>query len=746
MGREISPAAQDKTSCLKTEMLGCQHDYHKQRVSDSKLDDAYRVNHTHHEPDVNRPVIRDTPKWGETDRSYDYVVPMALIGFVGHRPRDRMLSAAPSSFLERMSFQALSPRRTQAMTSPNGGCLKYDMSVMTLLQGEGGPSSIEGGKMGGGGTVAERLACSPPTKTIWVKSPAGSLRILVCGNRAGRTMPFVGRFFSGIFRFPRPFIPALLHTHLTKPSHTSMVDGLCPHSSGAEWPTCNLMVGSSRPGPCAADPQLSCRAHAHYEFVISSVSLERLLRAGEREGGDSGCPGSLRSRSCEEIVVIFDFGLFECRRQPAVPLSNVTRVAIGVREGCHAARVRHARRDERQTNTYHFLNPNSAKRPMTASNAHVSLEHGTLRYITFINTTNSSQRIPNNKVVVSSSMHAHILSAWIAGNWWRGMTRPGMCGGRAKQTWERDKLISLTVAERHSELAATLNKYAHMTLILFFPICGVALAERLARSPSTKAIQVQSSAGSPDFRMWKSCRTMPLVGGFSRGSPRFPAPSFRRCSLLTSLALVISEDLAIKSCPNRFTHSLTSSLYNDLHSMSKIPQIHDGGWGSALTTAGPFRSQWEANHCVYLSTLIYKHARLPPRRTGFNTRPAHRIFVSGNRAERCRWSVGFLGDLPFPPPLLSGAAPYSLQSPSSALKTSLLRAAHISSIILYRLYLAADVLPFPLASEVILLVLANRVWDANRNMRSHRPLTIADCPDELPRSPGYSLRPFTCEE
>ncbi|KAJ8893712.1 hypothetical protein PR048_006312 [Dryococelus australis] len=36
-----------------------------------------------------------------------------------------------------------------------------------------------------------------------------------------------------------------------------------------------------------------------------------------------------------------------------------------------------------------------------------------------------------------------------------------------------------------------------------------------------------------------------------------------------------------------------------------------------------------------------------------------RIFVSGNRAGRCRWSAGFLGDLPFPPPLHSGDAPYS---------------------------------------------------------------------------------------
>ncbi|KAJ8873418.1 hypothetical protein PR048_024234 [Dryococelus australis] len=65
---------------------------------------------------------------------------------------------------------------------------------------------------------------------------------------------------------------------------------------------------------------------------------------------------------------------------------------------------------------------------------------------------------------------------------------------------------------------------------------------------------------------------------------------------------------------------------------------------------------------------------------GFNPRPGHRFFASGNSAGRCCWSAGFLEDLPFPPPLHSGAASYSLQSPASALKTSLLRDAQISSL------------------------------------------------------------------
>ncbi|KAJ8894983.1 hypothetical protein PR048_000291 [Dryococelus australis] len=43
-------------------------------------------------------------------------------------------------------------------------------------------------------------------------------------------------------------------------------------------------------------------------------------------------------------------------------------------------------------------------------------------------------------------------------------------------------------------------------------------------------------------------------------------------------------------------------------------------------------------------------------------------------------SVGFLRDLPFPPPFHSDADPYSYQSPTSALKTPMLRAVQISSL------------------------------------------------------------------
>ncbi|KAJ8877588.1 hypothetical protein PR048_022043 [Dryococelus australis] len=77
------------------------------------------------------------------------------------------------------------------------------------------------------------------------------------------------------------------------------------------------------------------------------------------------------------------------------------------------------------------------------------------------------------------------------------------------------------------------------------------------------------------------------------------------------------------------------------------------------------------------ATVAERLACSPPTKAIRIQSPAGplRIFACGNRPGRCRWSAGFRGDLPFPPPLHSGAAPYSPQSPSSALNTSMSRAA-----------------------------------------------------------------------
>ncbi|KAJ8888482.1 hypothetical protein PR048_007973 [Dryococelus australis] len=73
---------------------------------------------------------------------------------------------------------------------------------------------------------------------------------------------------------------------------------------------------------------------------------------------------------------------------------------------------------------------------------------------------------------------------------------------------------------------------------------------------------------TPDFRMWESFRTMPLVGRFSREHSRFPTISFRCCSILTSITLIGSQDLAVKSRPNVFTRFI--SVYKTVKSSLQV--------------------------------------------------------------------------------------------------------------------------------------------------------------------------------
>ncbi|KAJ8872517.1 hypothetical protein PR048_026123 [Dryococelus australis] len=88
---------------------------------------------------------------------------------------------------------------------------------------------------------------------------------------------------------------------------------------------------------------------------------------------------------------------------------------------------------------------------------------------------------------------------------------------------------------------------------------GATVAERVARSPPTKANRVQSPAGSPDFRKWESCRKMTLVGGFSQGSPVSPIPpasGAAPCSL-QSLSSALKNSLLSAAQISSLTGKLT---------------------------------------------------------------------------------------------------------------------------------------------------------------------------------------------
>ncbi|KAJ8882373.1 hypothetical protein PR048_014177 [Dryococelus australis] len=104
---------------------------------------------------------------------------------------------------------------------------------------------------------------------------------------------------------------------------------------------------------------------------------------------------------------------------------------------------------------------------------------------------------------------------------------------------------------------------------------------------------------------WESRRTMPLVGGFSRGYPVSPALAFLRFSFFTP-----------------FQHNRLSRTR---------------------------------------ATVAERLACSPPSKANRAHSPAGslRIYTIGNFARRYCWSAGLLEDLPFPPSLHSIAAPFS---------------------------------------------------------------------------------------
>ncbi|KAJ8867237.1 hypothetical protein PR048_031036 [Dryococelus australis] len=325
------------------------------------------------------------------------------------------------------------------------------------------------------------------------------------------------------------------------------------------------------------------------------------------------------------------------------------------------------------------------------------------------------------------------------------------------------------------------------------------VTERLDCSPPTKANRVQSPVGPlPDFRMWKSCRKMPLLGGFSRGSPVSPAPciphftlagSQNRDVLISSLAhsnpvnlfrrvwrlcknvLVRLAD-ASASPPRRITRvgedsrwrsktlyilpqpsglqSLTEAAWSSVRERSKVRMTTgDGGTTANEYYTHPSKGNrvrvsarllpdfhtWESCRTMpvvdrqpegFIGNLPSLHSCAAPFSPHFTLIGCQDLDIKSrsnlftlpklcstfsyrvDKYTETKWRVvrplafhqvelgsvpeflivrivpddaAFLGDLKFPPPPCIPALLHShLASPSSALKTSMLRAAQVSSL------------------------------------------------------------------
>ncbi|KAJ8874823.1 hypothetical protein PR048_022712 [Dryococelus australis] len=220
----------------------------------------------------------------------------------------------------------------------------------------------------------------------------------------------------------------------------------------------------------------------------------------------------------------------------------------------------------------------------------------------------------------------------------------------------------------------------------------------------------------PDFRTCESCRTMVLVGGFSRGYAPFPpALAFRRRSIprftLTGSQHLdgcnLSKNSEFKKSRDNVIFLADTRKVNDVNrinrpgtnarvkaaSATSLPSYVNSRRNGIQTRSGPsvykLRAMVARGHLVSYAaggpTLITAARRttvpcgpgLMPDDAAveslhvsddviqdkYNSRLGAigvvRAVGGNNRVEQCRWSAGYLEDIHFPLSLHSGAAPHS---------------------------------------------------------------------------------------
>ncbi|KAJ8878437.1 hypothetical protein PR048_019015 [Dryococelus australis] len=165
---------------------------------------------------------------------------------------------------------------------------------------------------------------------------------------------------------------------------------------------------------------------------------------------------------------------------------------------------------------------------------------------------------------------------------------------------------------------------------------GAAVAQWLGRPPLISAIRTRYPASSlPNFRVWESCCTMPLAGGFSRGTPASPCPCIPAPlrPMVTFHVMPRDDDhlrvpAAKPSLRNREKFKFSTSRpctepilpreLLTLHSCVKLQAVESTAWPSPSKTATKQTLRYVLADCFATFSLCTSHYFQAKVTSGYN--------------------------------------------------------------------------------------------------------------------------------
>ncbi|KAJ8866280.1 hypothetical protein PR048_032123 [Dryococelus australis] len=563
--------------------------------------------------------------------------------------------------LARRSDEALGVRVSVARIAPS----LLDLAHPTLKQGQESDRLF----------CSNRLLHSPPNRTSLVRSSAGSLPDFRTWESC-RAMPLVGGFSQGSPISPRPCIPALLHTHRLSRSPMLGADQISPLAKfQLEYRRMYEVIWDG----------MKCVEEESCTTAVSHAPYKRPegREDGDHQGSESGSVDLLSSW-------ILDFPLSQSGHAPTI-LDSAMLVASASPSWIS-----------------HF-----------GSQVFSLTGDWGLRHVCF------DRRLAGDRVVVPTEIYPN-----------RRTKNVGKYGDITRKVQEH------TSETYHDAiLSATSNPWTGVGIACSVrinprtstqcPRSGV-FRPTITRGCLDLTNSQATAALSAPFRV-------PCTGGGGGGSDKVDTATHINCAIastrkaLTQMALILPRvptgplapgyrepmrvsEVSVEQRRNarggiirHGSHTLKSEGVTGLQQcptnnsnqeaplpvktqfIRNAPNLDDMLWGPCKFECGAPGAEKQTNEerRSWLGRARRLQKAIANVRGKERTLAIHVVstriytdkYACANRGGRCRWSAGLLGDLPFLPLLHSGAAPFSPQSLSPALKTSLLRDAGISSLI-----------------------------------------------------------------